>query len=126
MEEQKVKTNEAGEEMGRVWDNFLEVGMVRKTPGQSFKIYVATRAGQRYIVVQEFYFTKKNGEWKPGIHSITIPLATPMNEGKDIILPWQEIAKMFEKAVPMAIEMELYDEANAVYTVKKPKLKRGV
>ena len=105
----------------RIWDNFKEIGEVRKSDGIKFVIAAATREGFRYINIREFYYTKKSGEWKPGRDGITIPLKAPLNKGEKFIEPYANLFGVLDAAAKYVETMELMDEEHAVWAEVKKK-----
>lgn len=108
-------------EQKRIWDNFKEIGEVRKSEAIKFVVAAAIRDGVRYINIREFYKRKKDNVWMPGRDGITIPLVVPINSGKDRLTPYTEMYDLFSKAAAELDVMPLADEANAVYVTKKEK-----
>lgn len=107
----------------RIWDNFKEIGEVRKSDGIKFVIAAATREGYRYLNIREFYFRKKDGVWKPGRDGITIPLKAPLNKGEKFIAPYDSLLKVLAAAEKHAATMDLMDEDHAVWAEMKVKAK---
>ena len=108
-------------EKKRIWDNYKEIGEVRKSDGIKFVIAAATREGYRYINIREFYFKKRNGEWKPGRDGITIPLKAPLNKGEKFITPYDSMIRVLAAAAKYAETMDLLDEEKAIWVDKKEK-----
>lgn len=109
------------EKKKRIWDNYKEIGEVRKSDGIKFVIAAATREGYRYINIREFYFKKRNGEWKPGRDGITIPLKAPLNKGEKFIVPYESMLRVLAAAAKHAETMDLLDEEKAIWVDKKEK-----
>lgn len=105
----------------RIWDNFVEIGEVRKSDGIKFVIAAATREGFRYINIREFYLRKRDGVWRPGRDGITVPLKAGLNKGETFIAPFDEITKMLQQAADFASTMELMDPEHAVWADWKEK-----
>ena len=103
----------------RIWDNYKEIGEVRKSDAIKFVIAAATREGYRYINIREFYFQKKNGVWKPGRDGITIPLKAPVNKGEQFITPYAKLINMLGIAAEHVETMDLLDEDNAIWAEMK-------
>ena len=108
-------------EKKRIWDNFKEIGEVRKSDSIKFIIAAAIRDGVKYINIREFYKRKKDEVWMPGRDGITIPLVVPVNNGADRLTPYSEMAELISKAATELETMELADEEHAVYITKKEK-----
>ena len=106
-------------EQKRIWDNFKEIGEVRKSDSIKFVVSAAIRDGVKYINIREFYKRKRDEVWMPGRDGITIPLIVPINEGKERLTPYSEMSALFSKAAAELNIMPLADEANAVYITKK-------
>ena len=47
-------------EQKRIWDNFKEIGEVRKSDSIKFVIAAAIRDGVKYINIREFYKRKRD------------------------------------------------------------------
>lgn len=109
------------EKKKRIWDNYKEIGEVRKSDGIKFVIAAATREGYRYINIREFYYKKRNGEWKPGRDGITIPLKAPLNKGEKFIVPYESMLRVLAAAAKHAETMDLLDEEKAIWVDKKEK-----
>ena len=107
----------------RIWDNFVEIGEVRKSDGIKFVIAAATREGFRYINIREFYLRKRDGIWRPGRDGITIPLRAGLNKGESFINPFDDIIKVLQQAAEYASTMELMDPEHAVWAEWKEKQK---
>lgn len=114
---EKVKATKAK----RIWDNFVEVGEVRKSDGIKFVIAAATREGFRYINIREFYLRKRDGVWRPGRDGITVPLRAGLNKGETFITPFDDLIKVLQAAADKASTMELMDPEHAVYAEWKEK-----
>ena len=105
----------------RIWDNFKEIGEVRKSDSIKFVIAAAIRDGVKYINIREFYKRKRDEVWMPSKDGITIPLVIPVNNGADRLTPYSEMVELISKAATELETMELADEAHAVYITKKEK-----
>lgn len=103
----------------KIWDNYVEIGEVRKSDGIKFVIAAATRNGYRYINIREFYFRKKLGVWKPGRDGITIPLKAPLNSGERFIAPFDNMYNILKIAAEKAEKLDLLDDSKAVWGEKK-------
>lgn len=103
----------------KIWDNYREIGEVRKSDGIKFVIAAATRNGYRFLNIREFYMRKKDGVWKPGRDGITIPLKAPLNKGEEFITPYDNMVKTLAEAAEFAAAMDLLDDENAVYAPVK-------
>lgn len=103
----------------KIWDNFQEIGEVRKSDGIKFVIAAATREGFRYINIREFYLRKKDNVWRPGRDGITIPLKAPLNKGESFIFPYEDMLNTIKAAANMAATMELIDDEHAVWLQPK-------
>ena len=103
----------------KIWDNYQEIGEVRKSDGIKFVIAAATRNGYRYINIREFYLRKKDNVWKPGRDGITMPLKAPLNKGEQFILPYEDMIEMLRKAANVVATMELEDDEHAVWMQPK-------
>lgn len=108
-------------EQKRIWDNFKEIGEVRKSDSIKFVVSAAIRDGVKYINIREFYKRKKDAVWMPGRDGITIPLIVPINEGKEKLAPYSEMSVLFSKAATELDIMPLADDEHAVYITKKEK-----
>ena len=105
----------------RVWDNYKVIGEVQKSDRIKYVVAAAVRDGVKYINIREFYLKKSEQVWKPSRDGITIPLAIPIEEGTKIIEPYWGLVDMITATMRYAKDMDLYDEANAVYYVKEDK-----
>lgn len=99
----------------KIWDNFIEIGEVRKSDKLKFVIAAATRNGYRYINIREFYYRNRDLQWVPSRDGITIPLTAPLNKGEKFISPYQEMADTLAKAAEVLRDMALLDDTNAVW-----------
>lgn len=106
-------------EKKRLWDNYLVVGEVQKSDRIKFVIGAGIRDGVRYLNIREFYYTKKDEEWKPGRDGITIPLRVPVEKGAKIINPFEDMMDAMTDAVKTLEGMALSDINNSVYVEKK-------
>lgn len=116
-----IKVEEAAPTMKRVWDNYKEIGEVRKSGGKKFVVSAAIRDGVKYICIREFYKRQRDENWMPGRDGITIPLVVPINQGTERLNPYTEMIDLISKTAFALETMELADEANAVYVEKKEK-----
>jgi len=114
-----VKKKEPGKK--RIWDNYKEIGEVKKSDSIKFIVAAAIRDGVKYINIREFYIRKRDGVWRPGRDGITIPLVVPINKGKERLTPYSEMSELFVKAASELDVMDLADEEHAVYVIKKEK-----
>ena len=105
----------------RIWDNFIEIGEIRKSDSIKFVVATAVRDGVKYINIREFYIRKRDGVWMPGRDGITIPMMVPIEKGTELIKPFEELFDLLSTAEDKLNTLELYDEANAVYMPKKEK-----
>lgn len=103
----------------KIWDNFQEIGEVRKSDGIKFVIAAATRDGFRYINIREFYLRKKDNVWRPGRDGITIPLKAPLNKGEQFINPYENMVDVLTQAAEYVSTMELMDDEHAVWMEPK-------
>lgn len=108
-------------EKKRIWDNFKEIGEVRKSGSIKFIIAAAIRDGVKYINIREFYKRKRDNVWMPGRDGITIPLVVPIEQGKARLAPYTEMIDIINKTATELETMELLDEEHAVYIEKKEK-----
>lgn len=99
----------------KIWDNFEEIGEIRKSDRIKFVVAAATRSGFRYINIREFYQKKSDGTWKPGRDGITIPLVAPLDKGAQFINPFYDMCKVLKEASQHASTMELVDDEKAVW-----------
>lgn len=109
----------------RIWDNYIEIGEVRKSDKIKFVVAAATRMGFRYLNIREFYLNGKTGEWKPGRDGITIPLRAALNQGEQFIEPYADLVKLMASAEETAAAMELMDENNAVWKYNPEYVQQG-
>lgn len=110
-------------EKKRLWDNYRVIGEVQKSDNIKFVVAAGIRDGVRYINIREFYHRKRDGVWNPSKDGITIPIAVPINKGREIIRPYTELIKLIKATVVALAEMPLSDINNAVYVEKKVKEK---
>lgn len=108
-------------EKKRIWDNFKEIGEVRKSGSIKFIIAAAIRDGVKYINIREFYKRKRDNVWMPGRDGITIPLVVPIEQGKARLAPYTEMIDIINRTATELETMELLDEEHAVYIEKKEK-----
>ena len=105
----------------KIWDNYKEIGEVRKSDGIKFVIAAATREGFRYINIREFYLRKSDGAWRPGRDGITIPLTAALNKGAQFIHPYKDMKEALQQVAEVAHSMELMNEEKAVWADYKQK-----
>lgn len=103
----------------KIWDNFQEIGEVRKSDSIKFIIAAATRNGYRYLNIREFYLRKRDNTWCPGRDGITIPLKAPLNKGEQFISPYTDMVNTLAKAAEAVKTMELDDPEHAVWQMPK-------
>ena len=99
----------------KIWDNFIEIGEVRKSDGLKFVVAAATRNGYRYINIREFYYRNRDLQWVPGRDGITLPLNAPLDKGAKFITPYQDMIDTLLKAAEVLKDMELLDDAKAIW-----------
>lgn len=112
------------EKRRRIWDNHREIGEVRKSTSIKYVLAAGIRDGVRYINIREFYKRQKDGVWKPGRDGITIPLIVPIDKGEKVIKPYENLLEMLEITKKAVLEMQLYDEEHAMYSIPKDKVKK--
>lgn len=105
----------------RLWDNYREVGEVRKNNKIKFVVGAAVRDGVRYLNIREFYLRKSDGVWKAGRDGITIPIMIPVEEATLMLTPFKELIKLLTEAADYVMDMELYDPEHAIIVVAKEK-----
>ena len=103
----------------KIWDNYKEIGEVRKSEAIKLVVAAAYRDGVQYINIREFYLRKKDNEWRPGRDGITIPVVIPVNEGKELVHSYETFVEVLAKAVDELSTMPMEDEANAVWYTPK-------
>ncbi len=99
----------------KIWDNYTQIGEVRKSDKLKFVIAAATRNGYRYINIREFYYRNKTAQWVPSRDGITIPLTAPLNKGEKFISPYADMAETLAKAAEVLKDMALLDDEHAVW-----------
>lgn len=119
----KIKEAIIMTEMKRIWDNFKNIGEVKKSDSTKLVVSAACRDGVRYIAIHEFYFNKRTQEWKPARDGIVLPLSVPINNGTEIIEPYAGLITEMTKAAHALADMPLMDENHAVYIEKKARTK---
>lgn len=103
----------------KIWDNCKVIGEVNKSERTKLRVELTTRDGVKYINIREWYMTKKDLEWKPGISGFAIPLLLPI-EG-ELMHCADSLMVLMTKCVVEAPEFPLEDEANAVWSIPKNK-----
>ena len=103
----------------RIWDNYQTIGEVQKSDHLKLVVSAATRDGVRYINIREFYFKTSTGTWGHGRDGITIPLLRPIEKGTKLIEPYFGLIDLLAETMRYAKTMDLTNEANAVYYIKK-------
>ena len=98
----------------RLWDNYIEVGNVRKNDKRKMTIYASTKNGVRYVCVREYYL-HSSGTWRPMWEGLTLPLVLPINKGTERVSICEPTITKILEALEIACNMDLYDENNAVY-----------
>ena len=99
----------------RIWDNYKELFEIQKSDRIKFVVAAATPDGFRYVNIREFYLRQRDGVWKPGRDGITIPVIAPINKGDTILRPADQMMKAIKDTMDFVMDMELADEANAVW-----------
>lgn len=120
-EVQKATIVKEIEKPKRLWDNYREIGEVKKSDRIKIVVGAGIRDGVRYINIREFYFRQKDGVWKPGRDGITLPLRVPIENGTKIIEPYLELIGLLSDTANALETMELSDKNNAVYVPRKVK-----
>lgn len=105
----------------KIWDNYEEIGEVRKSDNIKFVIAAATREGFRYVNIREFYFRKRDGQWLPGKDGLTLPVLMPIDKGTNVLKPVEAMLSMLTTASNAALGMELADDNKAVWYTPKEK-----
>lgn len=103
----------------KIWDNYEEIGEVRKSDGIKFVIAAATREGFRYVNIREFYLRKKDNVWMPGRDGLTLPIIMPINKGANKLEPAAEMLLVIAEAMEAAGKLELADDNKAVWYTPK-------
>lgn len=99
----------------KIWDNYKELFEIQKSDRIKFVVAAATRDGFRYINIREFYCRIADGVWRPGRDGVTIPLVAPIKEGAEMLTPAHDMIESIMKAAEFAKDMDLADDANAVW-----------
>lgn len=105
----------------KIWDNYKVIGEVQKSNAIKFVVGAGIRDGVRYINIREFYNRKRDNAWMPGRDGITIPLIFPINQGTEMLHPFDCMTDVMKKAAEELNVMPLEDEANAVWVEVKSK-----
>lgn len=93
----------------RIWDNYRDIGEVRKTDGLKIVVSLAARDGVKYVVLREWYLKKSEGIWKPSLDKVRIPIAVPI-EGS-VKQPLSGLTSALAEAMELSKEFELEGEA---------------
>lgn len=101
--------------MTKLWDNYKELGIVKKTAKIRLIVYVATKDGVRNVGIQEQVYKTKLGEWRNTYHSIVMPLLWP--DGN--CTAFADVMKLLSPAAALAEDLELEDELNEVWYERK-------
>lgn len=99
----------------RLWDNYKVIGEVQKSSSIKLVVAAGIRDGVRYLNIREFYLRKRDNEWRPAKDGITIPLLIPINDGTQLIKPYDGFVQVIAEAKTELEKMELSDQNNAVY-----------
>ncbi len=105
----------------RIWDNYKVIGDCMKSDSIKFVVAAAIRDGVKYINIREFYIRKRDNVWMPGRDGITIPLVNPVKKGTELLTPYVGMIELLRNTANQLETMELLDENNAVYMIKKEK-----
>jgi hypothetical protein len=105
----------------KIWDNFVEIGEIRKSAAIKFVIATAARDGIKYINIREFYYRKRDLQWIPGRDGITIPVELPLAGGTMVITPFHDFMEAFKVADKAFETLDLYDDANARWYIPREK-----
>lgn len=107
------------EEKKRLWDNYMVIGEVQKSDKIKFVVGAGVRDGVRYFNIREFYYVKRDDEWKPGRDGITVPITVPIKKGTEFIGPFDNLIALLLESKSTLNSMPLSDINNAVYVDKK-------
>lgn len=102
-----------------IWDNYKEVGYVRKGTQVQIVVAAGARDGVKYINIREFYRTRDNTDWRAGRAGITIPIRIPINKGTEIIEPYSKFIEWLQKTAEVLETFPIYDVNGIVHNMKE-------
>lgn len=108
--------------MKLVWNNCKRIGEVIKSERTKLVVELVARDGVKYINIRGWYIRKRDNEWRPAMEGFAIPVGIPIQG--ELERPTDELMKLIEEALSMADDFAIEDEANAVWTPKKPRKKK--
>lgn len=102
-----------------LWENYEVIGAVQKGDSTKMVVALGCRDGIKYIVIREFYYTKKREAWRPSKYGLTIPYMIPIKKGTERIAPFAGLIDVLINAIEQLEDFALSDEANTVYIRRK-------
>lgn len=106
----------------KVWDNYEVITDVYISDTKFIRIAAGTIDGYRKVNLREFYYSKRDCEWKPGQSGFLIPMVAPIFTGESDVPTFKEIGKEFLDglitATNTAQTMELADPDKAMYILR--------
>lgn len=103
----------------KIYDNYQVIAEIEKDARHRIRVAAGTLDGYRYVILREFYYSKREDTWKPGREGMFIPLVVPFKTAGSSIPTFKDIgAEFFEsvtKAMEVAKTMPLADAENTVY-----------
>lgn len=108
--------------MKLVWNNCKRIGEVIKSERTKLVVELVARDGVKYINIRGWYIRKRDNEWRPAMEGFAIPVGIHIQG--ELERPTDELMKLIEEALSMADDFAIEDEANAVWTPKKPRKKK--
>lgn len=103
----------------KIWDNCKFVGEVKKSASTKLRIELVARDGVKYVNIRDWYMTKKEQEWKPGIAGFAVPIALPIDGSTQDVA--RQLLNIVSEAIGQAADFKLDDPDHAVWAQPKAK-----
>lgn len=106
----------------KLWDNYEVIADVYISDTKFIRIAAGTIDGYRKVSLREFYYSKRDCEWKPGQSGFIIPMVEPIFTDESELPTFKETGNEFLegiiKATKTAQTMELADQDKAMYILR--------
>ena len=103
----------------KIYDNYQVITDVYKNDKLRIRIAAGTLDGYRYIILREFYYSKRDDNWKPGKDGLVIPMFSPFKNPDSKVPTIKDVGNTFlenfTKAMEVAQTMPLADEEKTMY-----------
>lgn len=106
----------------KIWDNYEVIADVPIADNKFIRIAAGTNDGYRKVILREFYYSKRDCEWRPGQSGFIIPMVEPIFTDESDLPTFRETGNEFLEGIIKATEtaktMELSNPEKALYILR--------